>query len=59
MSSNIVSYTATEHKKMVGGKEVTVRTLKPVFTNDEERQKVSQHIQNGLYNVFSKHMSLS
>ncbi len=59
MSSNIVNYTATEHKKMVGGKEVTVRNLKPVFTNDEERQKVRQHIQNGLYNVFSKHMSLS
>jgi len=55
MSSNIVSYTATEHKKLVGGKEVTVRNLKPVFTNDEERQKV----RNGLYNVFSKHMSLS
>ena len=59
MNSNIVSYTATEHKKMVGGKEVTVRNLKPVFTNDEERQKVRQHIQNGLYKVFSKHMSLS
>ena len=54
MSSNIVSYTATEHKKMVGGKESTVRNLKPVFTNDEERQKAKQHIQNGLYNVFSK-----
>lgn len=54
MSSNIVSYTATEHKKMVGGKEVTVRNLKPVFTNDEERQKAKQHIQNGLYNVFSR-----
>ena len=54
MSSNIISYTATEHKKMVGGKEVTVRNLKPVFVNDEERQKAKQHIQNGLYNVFSK-----
>ena len=54
MSSNIVSYTATEHKKMVGEKEVTVRNLKPVFTNEEERQKAKQHIQNGLYNVFSK-----
>lgn len=59
MTSNIVSYTATEHKKMVGGKEVTVRNLKPVFTNDEERQRVKQHIQNGLYNVFSRHMILS
>ncbi len=58
MISNIVSYTATEHKKMVGGKEVTVRNLKPVFTSDEERQKVRQHIQNGLYNVFSRHMNL-
>lgn len=54
MNSNIVSYTATEHKKVVGGKEVTVRNLKPVFVNDEERQMVKQHIQNGLYNVFSK-----
>ena len=54
MGGNIISYTATEHKKMVGEKEVTVRNLKPVFTNDEERQKVKQHIQNGLYNVFSK-----
>ena len=54
MSSNIISYTATEHKKMVGGKEVTVGNLKPVFVNDEERQKAKQHIQNGLYNVFSK-----
>ncbi len=58
MINNIVSYTATEHKKMVGGKEVTVRNLKPVFTNEEEKQKVRQHIQNGLYNVFSKHMNL-
>ena len=57
MSSNIVSYTATEHKKMVGGKEVTVRNLKPVFVNDEERQKAKQHIQNGLSNVFSKFVS--
>ncbi len=54
MSSNIVSYTATEHKKVVGGKEIIVRNLKPVFTNEEERQKAKQHIQNGLYNVFSK-----
>lgn len=54
MSSNIVSYTATEHKKMVGGKEVTVRNLKPVFVNDEERQKAKQYIQNGLYSVFSR-----
>ena len=59
MNNNIVGYTTTEHKKMVGGKEVTVRNLKPVFTNDEERQRVKQHIQNGLYNVFSKHMNLS
>lgn len=54
MGGNIISYTTTEHKKMVGGKEVTVRNLKPVFANDDERQKVKQHIQNGLYNVFSK-----
>ena len=54
MGGNIISYTTTEHKKMVGGKEVTVRNLKPVFTNEEERQKAKQHIQNGLYNVFSK-----
>ena len=54
MSSNIISYTATENKKMVGGKEVTVRNLKPVFVNDEERQKAKQHIQNGLYSVFSR-----
>lgn len=54
MNSNIVSYTATEHKKVVGGKEVTVRNLKPVFVNDEERQKAKQHIQNGLYSVFSR-----
>ncbi len=58
MSSNILGYTATEHKKMVGEKEVTVRNLKPVFTNDAEKQRVKQHIQNGLYNVFSKHMNL-
>lgn len=55
MTSNIVSYTATERKKMVGGKEVTVRNLKPVFANDEERQRVKQYIQNGLYNVFKKY----
>ena len=54
MSSNIISYTAKEKKKMVGGKEVTVRNLKPVFVNDEERQKAKQHIQNGLYSVFSR-----
>ena len=54
MSSNIISYTATKNKKMVGGKEVTVRNLKPVFVNDEERQKAKQHIQNGLYSVFSR-----
>ena len=59
MISNITGYTAAEHKKLVGGKEVTVRNLRPVFTNDDERQKVKQHIQNGLYNVFSKYMNLS
>lgn len=59
MGGNIVRYAATEHKKTVGEKEVTIRRLKPVFTDDEERQRRKRHIQDGLYHVFSKYMRSS
>ena len=53
---NIVGYTPTERKVIVGSKEVTVRSLTPVFKAPEEHEHASQQVRDGLYQIFRKYM---
>lgn len=55
--SKTTDYTSLERKKMVGTKEITVRSWIPVFKSQEEREMAGQKIQDGLYQVFCKYMT--
>lgn len=52
-----MSYVPTERKALVGAKEITVRSLTPVFKTSEERKMAGQKVQDGLYRVFHKYMA--
>ena len=53
---DIIEYIPTERKAIVGTKEVTVRNLRPVFKDTEEREHATQRVQDGLYRVFRKYV---
>lgn len=53
---NARSYVSTERKARVAGKTITVRNLRPVFTDTEEREHAKQKVQAGLYRVFYKYV---
>lgn len=50
------SYVSTERKVRVAGKTITVRNLRPVFKDTEERDHATQKVQAGLYRVFYKYV---
>lgn len=50
-------YAPTEHKAIVGAREITVRNLIPVFNSQEEREMAGQKVQDGLYRVFCKYVT--
>lgn len=53
---NAVNYIPTERRVLVGGKKITVRNLRPVFKDEDERERTSQQVQARLYKVFSKYV---
>lgn len=53
---DIVNYIPTERKTLVGAKEITVRSLVPVFQDPEEYEQATQKVQDGLFRVFHKYM---
>ena len=53
---DVIGYTPTERKAFVGAKEITVRSLVPVFQDSEEYEHATQKVQNGLYQVFHKYI---
>ena len=53
---NTVSYIPAERKAIVGAKEITVRSLVPVFQDPEEYEQATQKVQDGLFKVFHKYM---
>ena len=50
------SYVSTERKVRVAGKTITVRNLRPMFKDTEEREHATQKVQAGLYRVFYKYV---
>ena len=50
-----IEYAPTTHDTMIGNIQFTVRSLTPVFTNDDERKAEKRRIENGLYNIFAKY----
>lgn len=51
----ITAYVPTERRVTVGTKTITVRSLRPVFKDAEERDRAAQNVQAGLYRVFYKY----
>lgn len=51
-----VNYIPSERRVTVGRKKITVRNLRPVFKDENEREHASQKIQAGLYKVFRKYV---
>lgn len=47
------------YQARIGGREMTIRTVEPVFTTDLERANKKREIEAGLYKVFSKYISAS
>lgn len=41
---------------MIGKKEITVNNLIPVFASDEDRNRIKETVENGLYDIFSKYI---
>ena len=51
-------YVSTERKALVAGKTITVRNLRPIFKDTEERDYATQKVQAGLYRVFHKYVDM-
>ena len=54
---NEIKYVQSEQRVLVGKKKITVRNLRPVFKDEDERERTSQQVQARLYKVFSKYVS--
>ncbi len=52
---NAQSYTPTIHTAIVGNKEITVRSLIPVFANEEDKKEKKRDIESSLYRIFDKY----
>lgn len=52
-----VRYIPEERKALVGAKEITVRSLVPVFQNSEKYEQATQKVQDGLFRIFCKYMN--
>lgn len=50
-----IEYAPTTHDAMIGNIQFTVRSLTPVFANDDERKAEKRRIENGLYSIFAKY----
>lgn len=53
---NAQTYQPTVHTAFVGSKEITVRSLIPVFANDDEKNKKKKDIESNLYKIFSSYV---
>lgn len=54
-TNDIIGYTMTQRKVIIGGKEILERDFHPVFIDEEARLRAKQRIERGLYKVFSKY----
>ena len=53
---NVQTYDSTVHKAIVGNKEITVRSLIPVFASTEDKNRKKKDIESGLYKIFKKYV---
>lgn len=51
------TYAPSMHKAYIGDREITVRSMKPVFANDEDKKRRKSDIENGLYKIFEKYIA--
>lgn len=54
-TNDIIGYTMTQRKVIIGGKEILERDFHPIFIDEEARLRAKQRIERGLYEVFSKY----
>lgn len=53
---NAQAYEPTVHTAFVGKKEITVRSLIPVFASIEDKNRKKKDIESGLYKIFEKYV---
>lgn len=56
MENPTVRCMQTEHKAVIGTKEIIVHNIMPVFMEESERKNAEQKIERGLFDIFSKYM---
>ena len=56
--TNAVNYQNNVYTAFVGNKEITVRSLIPVFSSDEEKNRKKRDIESSLYRIFDRHCHL-
>lgn len=54
-TNDIIGYTMTQRKVIIGGKEIFERDFHPIFIDEEARLRAKQRIERDLYEVFSKY----
>lgn len=53
----MIHYKSSTHIAVVGNKEFNVRSLVPVFTDEERRNEDKQKVENNLYSIFCKYIA--
>lgn len=59
IENGIIGFTEEKKQVAVDGKEYVVRNLTPIYRSEEDRERVKRRIENTLYNIFSKYMSIT
>lgn len=54
---SVQAYIPSMHKAYIGSKEITVRSMNPVFANDEDKKRRKSDIESGLYKIFEKYIA--
>ena len=53
-----VQYESSTHMAVVGDKKFTVRSLIPVFADEERRNADKRKLEYALYNIFRKYTNI-
>ena len=52
----VMKYETTEHKGMIGDKEITVRSSIPIFDNETDKRERKTAIESCLFDIFAKYV---
>lgn len=59
MVNSAIQYEPTVYKATVGKREITVRSLIPIFVTKEARKSEENRIEGELFNIFKKYIKIN